>query len=47
LSTIYWLNTEETLKASKSANETANGNSLFQKSLQIKVEMHHLLITRE
>ena len=33
LSTIYWLNTEETLKASKSANETANGNAGFKKSL--------------
>ena len=40
LSTTHWLNTEATSMASKSVIETVIENPDFQKSLQVKGEMH-------
>ena len=40
LSTTHWMNTEATSMVSKSVMKTVIENSAFQKSLQIKGEVH-------
>jgi hypothetical protein len=40
LSAIHWLNTEATLRVSKSVTESVTAKSGFQKSLQINTQVH-------